>query len=712
MESMSKAAAKAVRYPRSSKAGFYVKTPPTISTPDEIANHLTKSIRSTMPKWSNKNIKGIEYFPNAKITMHGAITAICVSSDQKYFNIMSAICKDMFSDLSATLGEDAIVAMDFEESKSIVHMFKSQKSSIHKFSIEITENPQIRQPSPLPGMPPLNNMASMAACLPAMSYYDPASFPNFMALQGIAALSSIAALPNFTGLPGINNLNFTPLPSINSGFNTTPNTPPPTNSAVECAAPRKRQAEEVDADKPDKAAKRSLSYEPPENPWELKPNHLENLKNFITNTKLWNDPVKYREMLPGEEHGMYYTDKKAAENKHPAIATAMANLIPPIARRTACQSSILIADLSGDHRSKIRDIFARLHCKGWNGVYALLQWPNMNYLYYNFDTARPYQQSLNAIEVHRRIMAIEGAVVEMAAYLQSAICEGRSTLRNVAPKDLSDAYTILASQVTDTQTPAMELLLKITPSVESGLETTPSPITELLLQLKGTRSQALTRHCPFLTELGWGVGLMAMLYSLLESFKRLDEEEEAQTILLAVMGFIDTRSCVYLKDLEPALLYGARLTAYATSVRELCDKFNALKPTPPNLGRFHELDIKGRILKSDGKAVPLGLQNVPAGRETWLLPFPVECSTIVPDPDAEALCSKVVADEQRLITAMLSDLGIDPNPPLIAYMHAGNAKVKSLLQADLPGLHLTRVLPPSASMPTAWFEPDVVFGAV
>lgn len=686
-----------MRYPRVSRIGFYVKNPTSQQpqTSQEIANHITKSIRGTMMKWSNKGVKNILYLPTP------SITAICVCSNQKYFNVLANVCKDMFSDLSSEIGQDAIVMLDIEISKRVVEMFKKQEvanqSSIHKFSLDIVENPEIRQPSPLPGMSLPVQMPSP----PATSYFN---------LAPLASLSS-RPITNFTPLPAIHLTPTTPNFTTSFASNFTSNLLGLTAiNASDCAAPKKRQADDVERG-PSKATKR-LDYESPkqprENPWDLKPNHLDEVKSFLSKSKPWNQPTKYRDILPEEKPTTHHNKKKAAENKHPAVILAATGFIPRIVRRDDGLSTILSLEISDNHRSKLRNLASYFNCAETGGVFTLLQWTNMNSLCYSLKAATPFKKSFNAIEIHRRLMKIEGAVEDIANYLEAAICEGRSTLRSVAPMDLVGAYTVLKFNAPSaTKTPAMELILEIIPSDDfSKFETT---LHELASQLKECRAKALTRHCPFLNELGWGVGLLAMLYSMLGPLQHLDEEVEAENVLSMIMAFVNRRNDAYIKDLELALLYGSRLTTFTTYIREICYKFNALKPTPPDLaGKFHDVDSSGRILKADGLPASMGMLKPPAGRENWLLPFPIEFWATVPDPQAEAICQSMVDDEQRLIDTMLSDLGIT-NSPLIAHMHAGNARIKALLQADRPGLNLTSVLPPSASLPTAWFEPDVVF---
>ena len=282
MSLLPRPAKRSARYPRVSRIGFYVKNPTTTqesTSSREIASHLTKTIRGTMEKWSGKGVRSIHYLPAQTIT-----AILCVFSEQKYFNSMMPVFKDMFSDLSAEIGEDAVLTIDIEISKKVVEMFKNyethNKGAIHDFVVEIVENPEIRQPSPLPGMirpnpsPRTTSQFSLA----------PLTHSNFKPINEFKPLPAIVLSPASPN-PTPNLLDLAP------------------RSASDCAAPRKRPADEVEYG-PSKATKR-LDYESPkeprENPWDLKSNHLEDLIKFLCKAKPWNQPLKYRDILPGEK---------------------------------------------------------------------------------------------------------------------------------------------------------------------------------------------------------------------------------------------------------------------------------------------------------------------------------------------------------------------------------------------------------------------------
>jgi hypothetical protein len=132
---------------------------------------------------------------------------------------------------------------------------------------------------------------------------------------------------------------------------------------------------------------------------------------------------------------------------------------------------------------------------------------------------------------------------------------------------------------------------------------------------------------------------------------------------MSLMAFIDRRAFVFSKDMEPALLYGARLTKYAMDVRELREKFNGLCKVPLTAaGKFHELDVKGRLICSDSMIIQLGLVAAPATIAARILPFPIECASLNTDCHLETTCPDLISEELQLINAMLTDLGSTPWP--------------------------------------------------
>ena len=469
------------------------------------------------------------------------------------------------------------------------------------------------------------------------------------------------------------------------------------------ALPMKRPLEDPTKRTPDFRSK---------NPFQLKENHLDKLKDYImcVNGQPWNPPSKYRAMGDLDDPASYHAKKRAHENAIPNITEILMLLIPSIVRHKSYDKHLLGVDFTKSHKeilSKICALITGNTTGPWEGIYLLLPRPNMNYPSYGNGTSTP-QAGLTHVEAYRRILRMEEANETMTRYIDAAIRGGHKSLRLIAAKHLADAHVVLTQTVLAIQfADAAELILKVVPSADKVV----SPLEEQLIWLKDNK-KFLENPYPVLTELDWGVPLLALFYSLLESMKRLENELEAQTVLANIMAFLDKRGAIYAKAMEPMLIYGARLAQHTTALQTLCFNFTGLgsKGNVPftHAGRFHELDKNGKLLGADGRVNPLGLEAPIPGREKWLLPFPIECSAIVTDAKLTQLYA-YLEEEKRLVASMLSDLNLQPSPPLLSYMAMGNANVKKLLSAG--SMQHTSILPASASMPSAWYAPDVVFAA-
>jgi hypothetical protein len=450
------------------------------------------------------------------------------------------------------------------------------------------------------------------------------------------------------------------------------------------------------------------------NPFQLKENHLDKLKDYImcVNGQPWTPPSKYRAMGDLDDPASYQAKKRAHENAIPNIAETLMLLIPSIVRHKSYDKHLLGVNFTKSHKETLSKICALITGNSnttgpWEGIYLLLPRPNMKYPSYGNGASTP-QAGLTHMEAYRRILRMEEANETMTRYIDAAIRGGYKSLRLIAAKHLADAHVVLTQTVPAIQfADSAELILKIVPSADKVA----SPLAEQIMWLKDNR-KCLENPYPVLTELDWGVPLLALFHNLLESMKRLENELEAQTVLANIMAFLDKRGAIYAKAMEPMLLYGARLAQHTTALQTLCFNFTGLgiKGNVPftHAGRFHELDKNGKLLGADGRVNPLGLEATIPGREKWLLPFPIECSAIVADTKLTQLYA-YLEEEKRLVASMLSDLNLQPGPPLLSYMAVGNANIKKLLSAG--SIQHTSILPPSASMPSAWYAPDVVFAA-
>lgn len=495
-------------------------------------------------------------------------------------------------------------------------------------------------------------------------------------------------------------------------------------------APRKaKRPAEHSRDIGNALAKRALEFHQKqptkENPFQLK-DFREELKKFILcfDALPWNTPSKYREIKEGEDASSYQTQKKSHENKPPKIVNIFNHITPPIVRRSAYKGHLLTVDFAQSHRDIISKIFSLIHCTGWEGIYVFLPWTNMICTRYAMDITKPMHPCLNFIEAHRRVLKMEEACTELLQYLSATVECTHKQLLLMSANNLRDAFHALISNAdgglgsgegfwsSQGSAHAAEHIAKVSPSAV----TSHSPFTENMEWLKNNRKESLTRHCPLLTEFDWGMPLLGLLYSLLSPMGKLEDESEAQTVLATLMGFIDKRVYVYTRDIAPILLYGARLTQYTTDLQRLCHDFTCLgtKAGVPftKAGRFYKLDRDGRLLGSDGRVVSNGLNTTTtgiAGSEKLLLPFPLEYINIVPEPGLQDLSRIHAEEEMKLVTSMLDDLNLDQSAQILAYMQAGHARVKKLLVEDTFHFKFTRILPSSASMPDAWYDPSAVF---
>ena len=474
------------------------------------------------------------------------------------------------------------------------------------------------------------------------------------------------------------------------------------------APPRKlkRQAEPLEGEDPT-LTKRTLDFNASsapspyptraENPFQLKESHLRKLKDYIlcVNGQPWSD-----------ERGSYQAEKKSHEKILPSIAGTVMLLVPQIMRHKSSKTPLLTVDFTVSHKDVLSKIFNLLHGSRWDGIYLLLPWANMTYPTYG--TIGKPQPSLSAVEAHRRILRMEEANATMIKYIDAVIRGGQSSIRVIAAKHLADAYAVLTSTSSSSVAfSAPELIYK----ANKAATKLPSHLGEQAKWLNDNRNLGSQLY---LTELDWGVPILALFHSLLPSLGQLDNETEARAVLAAVTTFCDKRASVYTKTMGPVLVYGAKLTQYTADLQALCYNFTGLgikaKVPYTQAGRFHELDVNGKLLGIDGRVLEVGLDGVIPAREKWLLPFPIECMHIVLEPGLAEICRAHAEEEKALVDSMLAGLNIR-SPPLLSYRDIGNERVNKILSSDSFELGLTDILAPSASMRSARYQPEMVFGA-
>ncbi len=251
----------------------------------------------------------------------------------------------------------------------------------------------------------------------------------------------------------------------------------------------------------DPKPRQSLDFNSTEDSFKLKEDCLGAVKKFIscTDCRPWNNPVKFRPMKETDDPSTYQIHKKSHENRPPKIVSVLINIIPSILRRRANKNHGMPADFTESHCEIIEKLSALIHCNGsrWEGIYAFLPWPNMNFTRYCLDTKKPIHPSLNFIEAYRRILKMESACAELVKFLSTTIGGARKLLRRIAPKHLADAYAVLISEDESDILQSIETSLTITGVEKSnGSDIAQLSTSEILpVNLPPTESNADIAKC-------------------------------------------------------------------------------------------------------------------------------------------------------------------------------------------------------------------------
>ena len=109
-------------YPRPSLFGFFVKNPPKeLGNP---INFLNSSITHSQKKLTQHRVKEIHFIE------FETTTAVRIRiSDQQYINGWSKLAKDIFSEASRLIGDEAVLELNDEISDRIKKIFKEQERS-------------------------------------------------------------------------------------------------------------------------------------------------------------------------------------------------------------------------------------------------------------------------------------------------------------------------------------------------------------------------------------------------------------------------------------------------------------------------------------------------------------------------------------------------------------------------------------------------------
>jgi hypothetical protein len=121
-------------YPRPNQFALLTKNPPReVSEPIAFVN---STLTQTEHLMAAHKVKEIQF-----IVLETTTAVMIRSSDQKYLNGWKRLAKDIFSEASRMLGEDAVLELSDESSESIKKIFKDQRkinaTLIHQFSVII-----------------------------------------------------------------------------------------------------------------------------------------------------------------------------------------------------------------------------------------------------------------------------------------------------------------------------------------------------------------------------------------------------------------------------------------------------------------------------------------------------------------------------------------------------------------------------------------------
>ena len=482
-----------------------------------------------------------------------------------------------------------------------------------------------------------------------------------------------------------------------------------------------------------------------ENPFTLNTRREELLKLFLVTTRpSWNPPVPAFRARQGNEDLYHYVEaRKAYYNRlPPKIANITHLFIPSIMRRSNSQHMLLVS-LAPSHLQILNHLFQWHHASGWKGMMALFPWPSMECTRYDFnlpndETAFPrngnqtsIHPSASVLEAHRRAIELERVTHDLTEYLCRSMSK-TDCMQGFPERHLKLAFTAISAggglfgSGKDFWTPA-PCSLQATERLIAcfGNANVASALTDATLWLNRNRQAAFTRVYTVATELDWGIPLLGLCFQQQATLAHLDEEGKAQGMLRTLEDELHERTNLYIKDLEPLLAYGGHLTLYVKELHALCmEHFSILSKIPgnrhkltfPSNCKLLSINHEGKLIGPDGQPSSAGHFSLPEvsladGMNRPPLPFPEACCAI--QHDAIGLQSLVEArhnKEERLLKGMLTSLfGNADETNTISVMRRGYKNALKRLRDDSHQSRLTAVFPPTASMPSAEYQPDVLF---
>ena len=492
-------------------------------------------------------------------------------------------------------------------------------------------------------------------------------------------------------------------------FSTAPKPAEPKHAEPKPAEPSPRK--DAHDPQPPKADRKAV-----ENPFSSKRDGV--LHDFLSSSGYYQAPA-FRPISPGEDPATYWQERQRALNKPPRVLLVAQSLLPPVLRHSHYTKTphLLVGLLSEAHQKTLQRLLRFFKPADWHGCAALLPW--------NYPEATRYhyaqEPAASHLECHRRALRLEAAVSSLVAYI-SAVVQKTSTLKRLSEKALAAAHAVVSSGsglygagggFWTPPPPSSGILSKLAPGscILSKLAPHAGDLLYAdLLWLANHRQAAFACHYLVATELDWGAPLLGLVQSTPEL---LDLECEAKAAA-ALRIFTEDRAqrlTVYAESLKPLAQYGGRLTAYLHRVYDLAVAFKPLGDEArcdfPDNCKPLKIDDDGYGLGLDGRPSSLGhLQYSLAGKAVPPIPFPPACAGLDPlPPDAIAtLAGQRMALEEARVLSLSKD-----EPRAIGALRRGASNVRAMLSEDSHLKNLTHALPPTASMPEAVFDPEVVF---
>lgn len=420
------------------------------------------------------------------------------------------------------------------------------------------------------------------------------------------------------------------------------------------------------------------------------------LKDYLTSRDFGKQEQAFREPHPGEAWADYYRERRThlgslIHDRSPWIIRAY--LLPASFRAdTQCDLPV-VKELIQWHKGG----------RDWSGLWTLV--PRQPILesskYWIPEQPDP---CASVLEVHRRIMRLEGACQDLADYIQKVTLDSY-TLRLLAPNEARAAYHILLAGCGlhgDIWTPAPRDSPAVS-KLEKFINDPTSPIAKAPSDLRD-----LSHTYPLLSELDWGLPLLAFYHR-----SHPLRPDSAEPFLAALKEFVGRRRHVYAEALKPRLLYGARLTEYVQSVYLVAKAFQKINVSDiafPETSRLCLIHPRGYMMGPDKQPSQAG-HTLFAPGDAPPIPFPRSCLAVQPMPAQELaeLISNHRSEESRAVNELIHALGILSSPVVDARNRAIKL-VDEALQADSHRESRTRFLQPTASMPAAVQNSKYLYG--